>query len=40
MYTKLGKNRSNSCRDKTILEVEEQIIEDRYGDIPMQTKLI
>ncbi|MGK3760829.1 MAG: hypothetical protein ACI8RD_013147 [Bacillariaceae sp.] len=31
---KLGKRRYNS-RDKAILEVEEQIIKDRYGDVPM-----
>jgi hypothetical protein len=33
MYTKLGKHRSTS-RDKVILEVEEQVIEDRFGDVP------
>jgi hypothetical protein len=34
MYTKLGKKRSNS-RNKEVPEVEEQIIDDRYGDVPM-----
>jgi hypothetical protein len=34
MYKNLGKNRSTS-RDEAILEVEEQVIEDRFGDIPM-----
>jgi hypothetical protein len=33
MYAKLGKKRSTS-RIKEVLEVEEQIIEDRYGDVP------
>jgi hypothetical protein len=33
MYTKLGKQRSTS-REKTVLEVEEQIIEDRFGNVP------
>jgi (p)ppGpp synthase/HD superfamily hydrolase len=33
MYKNLGKNRSTS-RDKAILEVEEQVIEDRFGDVP------
>jgi hypothetical protein len=33
MYKKLGKNRSTS-RDKEIQEVEEQVIEDRFGDVP------
>jgi hypothetical protein len=33
MYKKLGKHRSTS-RDKEILEVEEQVIEDRFGDVP------
>jgi hypothetical protein len=32
MYKKLGKHRSTS-RDKEILEVEEQVIEDRFGDV-------
>jgi hypothetical protein len=32
MYKKLGKNRSTS-RDKAILAVEEQVIEDRFGDV-------
>jgi hypothetical protein len=32
MYTKLGKHRSTS-RDKAILEVEDQVIEDRFGDV-------
>jgi hypothetical protein len=34
MYTKLGKKRSTS-RAKTILEVEIQTIDDRFGDKPM-----
>jgi hypothetical protein len=34
IYTKLGKTRSTS-RDLAIQEVEEQIIEDRFGDVPM-----
>jgi hypothetical protein len=34
MYKKLGKHRSTS-RDKAIIEVEEQVIEDRFGDVPM-----
>jgi hypothetical protein len=34
MYEKLGKHRSTS-REKEILEVEEQLIEDRFGDVPM-----
>jgi hypothetical protein len=34
MYTKLGKKRSTS-RAKTILEVEIQTIDDRFGDEPM-----
>jgi hypothetical protein len=33
MYENLGKNRSTS-RDKAILAVEEQVIEDRFGDVP------
>jgi hypothetical protein len=33
MYKKLGKNPSTS-RDKEIQEVEEQVIEDRFGDVP------
>jgi hypothetical protein len=33
IYKKLGKRRSTS-RDKAILEVEEQVIEDRCGDVP------
>jgi hypothetical protein len=33
MYKKLGKTRSTS-RDKAIQEVEEQVIEDRFGDVP------
>jgi hypothetical protein len=32
MYKKLGKQRSTS-REKEILEVEEQVIEDRFGDV-------
>jgi hypothetical protein len=31
MYTKLGKSRSTS-RNKEPMEVEEQVIEDRFGD--------
>jgi hypothetical protein len=34
MYKKLGNHRSTS-RDKAILEAEKQVIEDRFGDIPM-----
>jgi hypothetical protein len=33
MYKKLGKYRETS-RDKAIQEVEEQVIEDRFGDVP------
>jgi hypothetical protein len=33
MYKKLGKNRSTS-RGKAIQEVEEQVIEDRFGGVP------
>jgi hypothetical protein len=33
MYVKMGNNRPTS-RDKTPQEVEEQIIEDRFGDVP------
>jgi hypothetical protein len=33
MYKKLGKKWSTS-RDKAIQEVEEQVIEDRFGDVP------
>jgi methionyl-tRNA formyltransferase len=33
IYKKLGKCRSTS-RDKALLEVEEQVIEDRFGDVP------
>jgi hypothetical protein len=33
MYTKLGNSRSTS-RDKTAKEVENQVIEDRFGDVP------
>jgi hypothetical protein len=33
MYTKLEKSRSTS-RDKSVLEVEKQIIADRFGDVP------
>jgi hypothetical protein len=36
LYKKLGKHRSIS-RDKAIPEVEEQVIEDRVGDVPMST---
>jgi hypothetical protein len=34
MYKKLGKKRSTS-RDKTVLDVEEEMIDDRFGDVPM-----
>ena len=34
MYTKLGEKRSTS-RAKTILEIEIQTIDDRFGDEPM-----
>jgi hypothetical protein len=34
MYRKLGKHRSTS-RDKAIIEVEKQVIEDRFGEVPM-----
>jgi (p)ppGpp synthase/HD superfamily hydrolase len=34
MYKNLGKHRSTS-RDKAITEVEKQVIEDRFGDVPM-----
>jgi predicted choloylglycine hydrolase len=34
LYKTLGKSRSTS-RDKAITEVEEQVIEDRFGDVPM-----
>jgi hypothetical protein len=34
MYKKLGEKRSTS-RDKTVLDVEEQTIDDRFGDVPM-----
>jgi hypothetical protein len=34
MYKKLGKHKSTS-RDKAIIKVEEQVIEDRFGDVPM-----
>jgi hypothetical protein len=33
MYRKKGKHRSTS-RDKIVMEVEEQIIDDRFGDVP------
>jgi hypothetical protein len=33
MYLKLGKNRLHS-RDKSAKEVEDQIIADRFGDVP------
>jgi hypothetical protein len=33
MYKRLGTNRSTS-RDKVIQEVEEQVIEDRFGGVP------
>jgi hypothetical protein len=38
MYTKLGKKRSTSGdkkkKKKTVLDVEEQMIDDRFGDVP------
>jgi hypothetical protein len=34
MYKNLRKHRSTS-RDIAIIEVEEQVIEDRFGDVPM-----
>jgi hypothetical protein len=34
MYTKMGAKRSTT-RDKAAVEVEEQIIKDRFGDVPM-----
>ena len=34
MYTKMGAKRSTT-RDKATVEVEEQIIKDRFGDVPM-----
>jgi hypothetical protein len=34
MYKKLGEKRSTS-RDKTVLDVEEQMIDDRFGDVPI-----
>ena len=34
LYTKLGKKQSTS-REQTVLEVETQMIDDRYGDTPM-----
>jgi hypothetical protein len=33
MYNNKGKTQSKS-RDKQIMEVEEQIIDDRFGDVP------
>jgi hypothetical protein len=33
MYVKLGNHRSTS-RDKSAKEVEDQTIEDRFGDVP------
>jgi hypothetical protein len=33
MYTNLGRSRSTS-RNKETMEVEEQVIEDRFGDVP------
>ncbi|MGK3753985.1 MAG: hypothetical protein ACI8RD_006293 [Bacillariaceae sp.] len=33
MYLKMGKNRPNR-RDKSAKEVEDQIIADRFGDVP------
>ena len=33
MYVQLGNTRSNS-RDKSAKEVEDQIIADRFGDVP------
>jgi hypothetical protein len=35
LYAKLGKKRSTS-RNKEVLEVEEQTIEDRFGNVPAQ----
>jgi hypothetical protein len=34
MHKNLGKQRSTS-REKTVLEVEEQTIDDRFGDVSM-----
>ena len=34
LYNKLGKKRSTS-REQTVLEVETQQIDDRFGDEPM-----
>jgi hypothetical protein len=34
MYNKLGKKRSTS-REQTVMEVEKQMIDDRYGDEPV-----
>ena len=34
MYNKLGKKRSTS-REQTVMDVEKQMIDDRYGDEPM-----
>ena len=39
MYIKLGKKRSTS-RTKTILEVEIQMIDDKFGDKPMKSQII
>jgi hypothetical protein len=33
MYLKMGENRPNR-RDKSAKEVEDQIIADRFGDVP------
>jgi hypothetical protein len=36
MYMKMGRHRSNS-QVKEVLDVEEQTIDDRFGDVPMQS---
>jgi hypothetical protein len=33
MYMRVGETRSTS-HNKSVMEVEEQIIEDRFGDVP------
>jgi hypothetical protein len=33
MYTNLGEKRSIS-RDRTVLDIEKQTIDDRFGDVP------
>jgi ribosomal protein L3 len=35
MFMKMGKKRSTS-RNKEVLEVEKQIIDDRYGNVPVE----